>query len=104
MPDIDNTGVAAAGAGGLVTGLICGALIGVAVGLLFAPKAGSALRQDLADSAGRLRRKANEAYGTAKDTVNDVVSRGKNAFGQATDAARSTMNAAVNQTRPSDLS
>jgi gas vesicle protein len=77
--------------GGFVFGLLCGAALGAAVGLMFAPKAGSDLRQTLYDSTGELRKKANDAYGQATQTVNDYVAKGREAVErgrQAYDSAR----------------
>jgi gas vesicle protein len=80
--------------GGFVFGLLCGAALGAALGLLFAPKAGSELRQTLYDSTDDIRKKANDAYGQATQTVNDyvakgreVVDRGRQAFDSAREAA-----------------
>src|SRR3954463_15607607 len=67
------------GGGGFVFGLLCGAALGAAVGLMFAPKAGSELRRTLYDSTGDIRKKATDAYGQATQTVNDYVSKGKDA-------------------------
>jgi len=91
------------GGGGFLIGLLCGAAVGATVGLLFAPKPGSELRRDLADGAGRLRRRAEEAYGDAAEVIEDgvsraqrfgedVISRGRKAGQRAADRARDTMN------------
>ena len=79
------------GGGGFVFGLLCGAALGAAVGLMFAPKAGSELRQTLYDSTGDIRKKATDAYGQATQTVNDYVAKGRDAVErgrQAYDTAR----------------
>ena len=79
------------GGGGFVIGLLCGAALGAAIGLMFAPKAGSQLRQTLVDSTGDIRKKASDAYGQATQTVNEYVSKGKDAVErgkQAFDSAR----------------
>jgi len=64
-------------------GVICGAAVGAAVGLLLAPKAGAELRAQLYDSSSRIRRKAVDGYNTAAETVSnvvdDVVQRGSDA-------------------------
>ena len=96
---------------GFVVGLLCGAAVGATLGLLFAPKTGTELRRDIADGAGKLRRRAEEAYGKAsdaiergmdrasrmgEDAVDDLASRGRQAARRASnlvDQARSTMNA-----------
>lgn len=75
-------------------GLICGALIGAAAGLLLAPRAGAALRHDMTDSARRLRRKAGELYDEASQVVGDVAARSRRAF----EAGREALQSA----RPSD--
>jgi gas vesicle protein len=64
------------GGGGFVLGLLCGAALGAAIGLMFAPKAGSELRQTLYDSTDDIRKKATDAYGQATQTVNDYVAKG----------------------------
>ena len=79
------------GGGGFVIGLLCGAALGAAVGLMFAPKTGSELRRTLYDSTGDIRKRAADAYGQASQTVNDVVAKGREAFDrgrQAYDSAR----------------
>lgn len=57
---------------GFTTGLICGAAVGAALALLFAPKPGSATRRDLAKSADKLRRRGRELYDSAAETAADV--------------------------------
>jgi gas vesicle protein len=85
------------GAGGFVFGMLCGAAIGAAIGLMFAPRAGAETRAQLATSTERLRRtaaeqgarlrdRANDMYGTASETINDVVARGREAFDVGRDA------------------
>jgi gas vesicle protein len=79
-----------------VIGLLCGAALGAAVGLMFAPKAGSELRQTLYDSTGDIRKKASDAYGQATQTVNEYVSKGRDAVErgkQAFDSARQSAGA-----------
>lgn len=75
---------------GFMMGVVCGAAIGAAVGLLLAPKAGSELRQQLYDSSGRLRRKATEGYNAAAETVSsavdDVMERGSDAVRRGKEA------------------
>lgn len=79
--------------GGFVLGLLCGAALGAAVALMFAPKTGSELRQTISDTTDDVRKKAYEAYGQATQTVNDYVAKGKDAVErgrQAFDSARET--------------
>jgi gas vesicle protein len=73
--------------GGFVLGLLCaaaaGAAVGVAVGLLLAPKTGSELRQQISESTGRIRRGAADGYSATVEAVSgavgDVIARGKKA-------------------------
>jgi gas vesicle protein len=89
--------------GTFMIGLACGAAIGAAVGMLFAPKSGAETRQQLADQAewlrqraseqtDRLRRRATEMYGDASQAVNDVMARSR----EALDVGRE----AFNRSRP----
>jgi gas vesicle protein len=73
--DIDQT----SGGGDFMMGMLWGAALGAAVGLLFAPRAGSELRGQLAQQADRLRRRASDGYSKASDTMNDLVDRGREA-------------------------
>jgi gas vesicle protein len=90
------------GGGGFVFGLLCGAALGAAVGLMFAPKSGSELRQTLYDSSGDIRKKATDAYGQATQTVNDYVAKGRDAVErgkQAFDSARESATEGYTQAR-----
>jgi gas vesicle protein len=66
--------------GAFIVGMLCGAAVGAAVGLIVAPKPGVELRRQMSDSATRLRQKASAAYEGASSAVTDVVSRGRRAF------------------------
>ena len=58
---------------GFMLGIVCGAAVGAAVGLLLAPKAGSELRQQLYDASSRVKRRAADGYAAAADTVSHAV-------------------------------
>ena len=60
---------------GFAYGLLVGTALGAAVALLFAPKAGSELRGQLADATSRLRRRAGEAYNRASGAASDMAER-----------------------------
>ena len=74
------------GGGGFLIGLLCGTALGAAIGLMFAPKAGSEFRQRLYDSTGDIRRKAYETYGQASEQVNTMVNKGRQAVDRGREA------------------
>ena len=59
-----------------MVGVLCGAVVGAALGLLLAPKPGAELRGQLAGSAERFRRRAGETYEQASETVGDSRRKG----------------------------
>ena len=71
------------GGGSFLMGLLAGTVLGAGLGMLFAPKAGNELRNQLGESAGRLRTTANDAYHQASDKVSQMVDRGKDAYQRA---------------------
>ncbi len=50
------------GQGRFLAGVLCGAAVGAALGVMFAPRAGAETRRQLAESSGRLRETANRTY------------------------------------------
>lgn len=63
---------------GFATGILTGAMVGAGLALLFAPKAGSMLREDIKESAGSLRdaiarqyREVAERAGVELDNLQD---------------------------------
>lgn len=86
------------GGGTFVMGLLAGAALGAVLGVLFAPKSGSELRNEISDKAGELVNKAQDGYRKAtanagewaekgKDAVDDLKDRGKDMYGKAREAA-----------------
>jgi len=70
--------------GKLVLGIVAGAAVGAAIGMLFAPKAGAELRKDIADKGGDalkgikgLKDKAVDLAHKAEDKAMGLVDRGK---------------------------
>jgi gas vesicle protein len=63
------------GGGTFLAGLLMGAAIGAGLALLFAPKKGSELRDQIAESARKARESAREAYRQAAEKAGAVASR-----------------------------
>lgn len=72
--------------GGFVTGLLFGAAVGAALGVIFAPRAGSDTRRQIADSGKNLREGAMRTYEQARDGANTVVSKARTAYDRGRDA------------------
>jgi gas vesicle protein len=68
-------------------GLMTGALLGVGLGLLFAPKDGAATRRDLARRARELQDEAAGWYEQAADAAHDLAEQGRDAAQRARTAA-----------------
>jgi gas vesicle protein len=79
------------GGGSFLMGLLAGTVLGAGLGMLFAPKAGSELRNQLGEQAGRLRTQANDGYQQATDKVSQIVDRGREAYDRAKSTAASSM-------------
>ena len=68
-------------------GLLCGAAVGAALGLLFAPQKGAATRRELKQSAERLSRRAMKLYDNASETVEQLADRGADVLDRTKDVA-----------------
>jgi gas vesicle protein len=79
------------GGGSFLMGLLAGTVLGAGLGMLFAPKAGSELRNQLGEQAGRLRTQATDGYQQATDKVSQIVDRGREAY----ERARSTVGGTI---------
>jgi gas vesicle protein len=75
------------GGGSFLMGLLAGTVLGAGLGMLFAPKAGSELRNQLTEQAGKLRSTANDTYQQASDKVSQMVDRGREAYDRARTSA-----------------
>jgi gas vesicle protein len=71
------------GGGSFLMGLLAGTVLGAGLGMLFAPKAGSELRNQLGEQAGRLRTQATDGYQQASEKVSQIVDRGREAYERA---------------------
>lgn len=79
------------GGGSFLMGLLAGTVLGAGLGMLFAPKAGSELRNQLGEQAGRIRTQANDGYQQATDKVSQIVDRGREAYERARSTAAGSM-------------
>src|SRR5215218_1425386 len=74
------------GGGSFLMGLLAGTVLGAGLGMLFAPKAGSELRNQLSEQAGTLRDTASEGYRRASETAGDWADKGRDMVDKARDA------------------
>ena len=68
------------GGSSFLMGLLAGTVLGAGLGMLFAPRAGSELRSQLSEQAGRLRHTAGDTYHQASEKVSQMVDRGREAY------------------------
>jgi gas vesicle protein len=92
----------AGGTGTFITGMLCGAAVGAALGLLYARQPGDQLRTRIADQTDALRRRASKAYTNATRAVSSAVNMGRDAVTDAASRGREAYQAARTQdaTRP----
>jgi gas vesicle protein len=77
------------GGGSFLMGLLAGTVLGAGLGMLFAPRPGAELRNQLTEQAGRLKSTAGGAYTQAQDKVGKIVDRGREAYDRARSSAGS---------------
>jgi len=58
---------------GFFSGLLVGAVIGVAVGLLYAPQPGTETRRLVKEKASEIKEKTSKAVGKIKESVSSVI-------------------------------
>src|SRR4030095_2349864 len=80
----DNEG--GSGGGSFVMGLLTGTVLGAGLGMLFAPKAGSELRNQLSEQAGNLANTASEGVRRAQESATQLADRGRELYDKARDA------------------
>ena len=72
--------------GGFVSGLLFGAAVGAALGIIFAPRSGSDTRQKLAESGRSLRECAVKTYEQAREGASTAASKARSAYDRGRDA------------------
>ena len=80
----DNEG----GGGSFVMGLLTGTVLGAGLGMLFAPKAGSELRNQISEQAGNIANTASEQYRRATEAAGEWAERGREVGREVYDKAR----------------
>jgi gas vesicle protein len=78
------------GGGSFLMGLLAGTVLGAGLGMLFAPKTGTDLRNQLSEQSGRLKTTANDAYAQASEKVSQIVDRGREAYDRARQSGSSS--------------
>lgn len=73
------------GWGNIVLGAVIGVVVGGALALLFAPKAGSELRADLGDAVDDLKDKAEQVIDDLQASASDLVTRSRTLLDQTRD-------------------
>src|SRR5580700_1118225 len=74
------------GGGAFVMGLLTGTVLGAGLGMLFAPKAGSELRNQLTEQAGNLASQAQDGIRKVSENAGEWADRGRDMYGKAKDA------------------
>jgi gas vesicle protein len=74
------------GGGSFVMGLLTGTVLGAGLGILFAPKAGSELRNQLTEQAGTLASQAQDGMRKVSENAGEWADRGRDMYGKAKDA------------------
>src|SRR5882672_10288633 len=76
------------GGGSFVMGLLTGTVLGAGLGMLFAPKSGSELRNQISEQAGNIANQASDGYRKASDAANDGYRRASETAGEWADRGR----------------
>jgi gas vesicle protein len=84
-------------AGHVMAGVVFGAAVGAALGLVLAPRTGKETRRMLAESGQRMRQQASDAYQQASTNVNDMMSRGRAAVSRGREAFLSARDRAADE-------
>ena len=86
MADYDRFENEGNGGGSFVMGLLTGTVLGAGLGILFAPKAGSELRNQLSEQANSLANQASEGVRKVTENAGEWADRGRDMYGKAKSA------------------
>src|SRR6185295_1012252 len=76
------------GGGSFVMGLLTGTVLGAGLGMLFAPKSGSELRNQISEQAGNIANQASDGYRKASEAASDGYRRASETAGEWADRGR----------------
>lgn len=74
------------GGGSFVMGLLTGTVLGAGLGMLFAPRAGSELRNQLSEQAGNIANQASETARRASESASQWAEKGREVYNRASEA------------------
>src|SRR5688572_26912622 len=74
------------GGGSFVMGLLTGTVLGAGLGMLFAPRAGTELRNQLSEQAANLGNTASEGARRAGESASQWAERGRDMYNKASEA------------------
>jgi gas vesicle protein len=78
-----------------VKGALVGGLIGLALGILYAPKSGKETREEIAKTAEELREKAKQQFDHASAKLNELAYGSKEYLGKNGETLKKAINAGV---------
>ncbi len=76
----------AGGGSGFVMGLLTGTVLGAGLGMLFAPKTGTELRNQISETASTAGRAASDQYRKASEAASSLADKGRELYDKAKDA------------------
>jgi gas vesicle protein len=78
-----------------IKGLVVGGLIGVVLGILYAPKSGKETREDLSKLADEMCQKTKNQYDQARGKIEEMASSGKESYADAKERFKKALDAGV---------
>ena len=63
--------------GGIVMSVLAGVFVGVAIGILVAPRSGKETREIIVEKTGEIEKKAEELVGSARDKTEDIITKAR---------------------------